>query len=184
MKKIFLLLLAVFVVISAANIPEHYQAIESQYPSYVDTNHYGLCLRASCDLDAGVIVATADFEKTDKDYRANDPREEYKYVALMHMDENGEPVWGRIRGKWAFCNHSCDPNCDLNAAGEIVTNRAIKAGEELTTSYDAYTPGFPWPESWNFECLCQSPNCKKIIKEYRMDIVYPSLSFSGVEISS
>lgn len=154
-------------------IPEHYKNREVQYPSYVDTNYYGLCLRASHDLPKGTIVATADLEKTDKPYIADHPSEEYKYVALMGVSPEGVPLWGKVRGKWAFCNHSCDPNCDINEKWEIVTNRDVKKGQELTTSYDAYVPNFPWPESWNFTCLCQAPECKKIIKEYRMDIVYP-----------
>lgn len=154
-------------------IPERYTRIETHFPSYVDHNHYGLCLRAAHDIPAGTTVATADLQKTDKPYIADHPSEEYKYVALMSVAPDGTPTWGKVRGKWAFCNHSCDPNCDINEKWEIVTNRLVRKGQELTTSYDAYVPNFPWPESWNFICLCKSSNCKKVIKEYRMDIVYP-----------
>lgn len=152
---------------------EQYSDIEPHYPSYVDSNHFGLCLRAAQDLKKGTVVATADLERTDKPYIAGHPSEEHKYVALIDVSKDGAPTWGRVRGKWAFCNHSCDPNCDIDAAWNIVTNRDIKKGQELTTSYDAFVPNYPWPETWNFECLCLAPNCKKIIKEYRMDIVYP-----------
>jgi SET domain-containing protein len=152
---------------------EKYRTIEPQYPSYIDRNHYGLCLRAARDLKKGTVVATADFEKTDKPYIADHSSDEHKYVALVAVSIDDVPTWGKVRGKWAFCNHSCDPNCDISDTFQIITNRDVQNGQELTTSYDAFVPNFPWQENWNFICLCEAKNCKKIIKEYRMDIVYP-----------
>jgi hypothetical protein len=152
---------------------EMYQMIEPHYPSYVDRNHYGLCLRAAHDLAKGTIVATADFEKTERPYIANHDSPDHKYVALMDVSAEGVPTWGKVRGKWAFCNHSCDPNCDISDSWQIITNRDVAKGHELTTSYDAFVPNFPWPQTWNFICLCEAPHCKKIIKEYRKDILYP-----------
>lgn len=151
-----------------------YNLIEPHYPSYVSQNYYGLCLRAVRDLKKGTIVATADFEQTDKAYIADHSDQEHKYVAVMQITQDGKPIYGRIRGKWAFCNHSCDPNCDISDTWEIITNRDVAKGQELTTSYDAFVDNLPWPESWNFKCLCEAPNCKKVIKEYRMDILYPT----------
>lgn len=153
--------------IEAANL------IEPHYPSYIDINHYGLCLRAAKDLPQGTIVATADFEPTDKTYIAGHPSEEYKYVAVMDVTADGTPIYGKVRGKWAFCNHSCDPNCTITDTWEIVTNRAVAQGEELTTSYDAFVHNLSWQENWNFDCLCNAYSCKKIICRYRMDMVYP-----------
>ena len=147
--------------------------IEPYFPSYVDQNHYGLCLRALEDLKKGTVVATGSLEKTDKHYIADHPDEAHKYVALMDVSKDGIPTYGNVKGKWAFCNHSCDSNCDISDTWEIVTNREIKKGEELTTAYDALVYNFPWPNSWNFVCLCASVTCKKVIKEYRMDIIYP-----------
>jgi hypothetical protein len=151
-----------------------YHLNEAEYPSYADYNHYGLCLRAKHDMPKNTIVATANFEKTDKPYIHNHDSPEHKYVALMDVTKDGTPVWGKVRGKWAFCNHSCDPNCDVSDSWKIITNRDVLKGQELTTSYNAYVANFPWQETWNFVCLCQSPNCKKIINEYRMDIMWPT----------
>jgi hypothetical protein len=152
---------------------EQSRMIEPQYPSYVDQNHYGLCLRAAYDLKKDTIVASADFEKTDKPYIAGHESAEHRYVALMQVNKEGIPTWGRVRGKWAFCNHSCDPNCDITDTWHITTNRDVEKGQELTTSYDAFVPHLPWQDTWNFVCLCNAPQCKKIIKEYRTDILYP-----------
>lgn len=150
--------------------------IEPQYPSYIDSNHLGLCLRASSDLAAGTVVATADRFEGALAYIAGCPDEKHKYVGLMRVTKSGELVWGTIRGKWAFCNHSCDPTCALNKSGQVVTRRAVCKDEELTTAYDAYIPGFAWPSYWNFECLCLSPVCRKQITGYRTDIIDPTVS--------
>ena len=150
-----------------------YNKREPQYPSYVDANDFGLCLRAAHDLEPGTIVATADFEKTDKIFIANSPREEDRYIAVMDVTPDGKPVNGKIRGKWAFCNHSCDPNCTISDTWSIITNRTVKQGDELTTAYDAYVDNCPWQQSWSFECKCNAAGCKKFIDRYRYDIVYP-----------
>lgn len=145
--------------------------IEPQYPSYVDQNHFGLCLRAKTDLPAGAVVATADFEPTDHPFVANSSDESYKYVAVMAVTKGWQPIYGRVRGKWAFCNHSCEPNCTLDANWQVITLRAVTANEELTTPYDFFVPSLPWQESWSFECLCQAPTCKKFINKYRADML-------------
>ena len=154
-------------------IIDRYRSIEPQYPSYVDHNEYGLCLRAADDLKKGTPVATADFEKTDKPYIANHSSEEHRYVALMAITSDGKPIWGKVRGKWAFCNHSCDPNCDISDTWHIITNRDVAKGQELTTAYDAFVSHFAWRDEETFICLCKAPNCKKVIKGYRTDIIYP-----------
>ena len=143
------------------------------YPSYPDNNSYGRCLRALEDLERGIVVATADLERTENAYIANHPLATHIHVALMDFTEKGEPVWGKVRGLWRFCNHSCDPNCDITDNWDIVTNRAIKKDEELTTAYDAFVDNFPWPQTWTFQCKCDAINCKRIINSYRTDIVYP-----------
>ena len=159
---------------------ERFSSIESQYPSYIDSNHLGLCLRSSRDLPAGTVVATADMIETDKPYIAGHPAEEHKYVGLMRVSKEGVPTWGKVRGKWAFSNHSCDPNCQLDNDHRMITRRSVKKGEELTTAYNAFIPNFPWPESWNFECLCGAQNCRKYINGYRTDILDP-LCYKALE---
>lgn len=53
-------------------------------------------------------------------------------------------------------NHSCSPNAAFNEAGMLIALRDIAADEEISFDYrQTPTPASPW----NFECLCQSPNC-------------------------
>lgn len=153
-------------------MPIKSELAEPHYLSYVDSNHLGLCLRAAEDLPAGIIVATADLEPCEEHYIADHPLAEFRYRAVMKVI-NGKPYYGNVRGKWAFCNHSCDPNCIVNEKFEVVTRRIVQKDEELTTSYDAYVDGLPWQENWNFICKCLSPHCVGIINKYRMDIQYP-----------
>lgn len=54
-------------------------------------------------------------------------------------------------------NHSCDPNCGMRNATQVVAMRAISVGEELTFDY-AMSDMAPYDE---FDCSCASPLCRK-----------------------
>jgi SET domain-containing protein len=56
-------------------------------------------------------------------------------------------------------NHSCDPNLGFFGQIGLVSMRVIETGEEVTFDY-AMSDGGPYDE---FECLCGSPNCRKIV---------------------
>lgn len=65
MQKMYVLVFAMGVCMANYSLDMHKNS-EPHYPSYVGSNHYGLCLRATTDLKKGALVATADFEKTEK----------------------------------------------------------------------------------------------------------------------
>jgi hypothetical protein len=144
-----------------------------EYPAYISYNNYGQCLRASNDLPAGTIVANADLEITNDHYIANHPDPKHRHVVLFAIDQHGKPIWARVYGTMALCNHSCNPNCMLNILWQVVTRRQVTKDEELTIAYDAYIPGITWQDNWTFVCYCNGPNCKKLIDKYRMDIISP-----------
>jgi hypothetical protein len=83
--------------------------------------------------------------------------------------------WLVPRTSARYLNHSCDPNCEFLATRDVVTRRAVAAGEELTISYDwadrtEYTrhPGhYFWDPRWTFACRCRSPRCLGLIDRYR-----------------
>ena len=54
-----------------------------------------------------------------------------------------------------YNNHSCDPNCGLRGEITFVAIRDIFPGEELTCDY-----AFIDNEDYEFECNCQSVNCR------------------------
>ena len=57
---------------------------------------------------------------------------------------------------FAFLNHSCDPNCQVDVqALQIVAIRAIKPAEELSFFY----PSTEWDMASGFHCWCGSTRC-------------------------
>ncbi|MBT4376833.1 SET domain-containing protein-lysine N-methyltransferase [archaeon] len=62
-------------------------------------------------------------------------------------------------------NHSCSPNCGFNNTFTLIAILDIDAGEELTFDY-----AFCETTNDEFECKCDSDNCRKIIKESDWEI--------------
>jgi D-alanine-D-alanine ligase len=56
-------------------------------------------------------------------------------------------------------NHSCDANCEYQGLN-VMTNRAIKKGQELTLDYAVFLDHTMEP----FECKCGSSKCRGLIK--------------------
>ena len=56
-------------------------------------------------------------------------------------------------------NHSCEPNCGMRNATQVVAMRDIEQGEELTFDY-AMSDMAPYDE---FDCGCGAPTCRKRI---------------------
>lgn len=139
---------------------------EPEYPSYISQNSFGSCLRATQNLESGTVVGTKNLTPTNNKFIANHPSPEYRHVMVMGFDNNQQPLWGRVQGKAAFVNHSCNPNCTIQK-DKVITTRRIKIDEELTISYDAFSPFIKWNSDWNFECGCGEKNCRKIIDSYK-----------------
>ena len=135
--------------------------------SHVGQNEYGLCLRATRDLDAAGVVVT-HFEGDVVPYKEI-PEDEIPYVLNL---ENGS--WMIPRTAARYINHSCDPNCTIDDHRCVVTIRPVAAGEELTFSYVLVDRGhyerspedFFWHERWTFDCRCGSPNCVGRVDRY------------------
>ena len=75
----------------------------------------------------------------------------------------------------AFANHSCEPNCQIIANYDGLTNVAtvlmltlvdVKIGDELTFDY-ATTETEVTEELHNVECLCKSTHCRGKITGFR-----------------
>lgn len=134
---------------------------DREYPSYVSTNSFGKTLRSNEDLPSGTIVTTLVTVPHDKEFRAGlDEPLEHRHVIW----NNGR--WYRVISNGAYCNHSCEPNCEIDNAN-VVTIRSVRAHDELTIAYDKPNGSNYWPETWNFTCLCGSNKCHKYIDRYR-----------------
>jgi hypothetical protein len=146
----------------AGNPTEHSAGV-----SHVAQNEYGLCLLATRDLDAGVVVA--QFRGDVMPYEEV-PEDEIRYV--LNTENGGWMVPRSIAVRSA--NHSCDPNCAIDDQLDLVTFRPVAAGQELTYHYvmvdrehhDQSPESFFWDERWTFDCRCGSPNCMGRVDHY------------------
>jgi uncharacterized protein len=62
-------------------------------------------------------------------------------------------------------NHSCDANCALVREAELIANRDIEAGEELTFDYSLTVGPSFYSWAWQMKCRCGSSNCRGLIRD-------------------
>ena len=67
-------------------------------------------------------------------------------------------LWDNDPSGWAPQNHSCNPNT-VYAGLNLIANRDIAAGEELTLDYAQLLD----ERAESFTCRCGAPNCRKIV---------------------
>lgn len=80
-------------------------------------------------------------------------------AALYQLD-----YWSAVAMPMHSTNHSCDPNAAFDQEGMLRALRAIAPHEEITYDYLL----IPIPAApWNFECACESSNCKGWIDAVR-----------------
>lgn len=68
-------------------------------------------------------------------------------------------LWDLQPEEWSPQNHSCDANCAYVGLN-VVTQKAIAKGEELTLDYATFLDHTMEP----FQCSCGAPNCRGLIK--------------------
>jgi uncharacterized protein len=61
-----------------------------------------------------------------------------------------------------YSNHSCDPNCALNAQLQLYALRDLKNGEELFWDYSTSM----LERHWTMTCACGSEQCRKLITDF------------------
>lgn len=61
-----------------------------------------------------------------------------------------------------YSNHSCEPNCALNARLELFALRDLLKGEELFWDYSTSM----LERHWTMGCVCGAPHCRKLITDF------------------
>ena len=61
-----------------------------------------------------------------------------------------------------FSNHSCNPNCGINADFEMITLKEILQGEELFWDYSTSM----LERHWTMQCHCGEKACRKIVTDF------------------
>lgn len=140
--------------------------LKETYPSIVVNNRYGASLAAAEDLEQGTVVEIlqgnlVQFHEI--------PPEDICYAYLL--DTNN---WLVPTNNTRYLNHSCSPNCRITDLLEVVTTQPVKAGEDLTISYNNVTfeelvrnpDAYIWDDRWTFECKCNAESCMGSIDRY------------------
>lgn len=70
---------------------------------------------------------------------------------------------------YRYFNHSCEPNCGLNPALDLVVINPVKEGEELCWDYSTSM----LERNWHAACHCGNALCRKVIGDF--DGLPPSL---------
>ena len=116
---------------------------------------------------------------TKVDIRKNTPIIEFfgQLHTLQTIPDPENPVYLQITNKWFigpsgqlddYINHSCNPNCYINAVGKRATLYSlydIKQNSELTFDYSLTSTESL--ESWSMDCRCGYIKCRKIISGYQ-----------------
>lgn len=63
-----------------------------------------------------------------------------------------------------YSNHSCNPNCAINANLEMMAIKKINADEELFWDYSTSM----LERHWTMQCACGEKNCRGIIQDFDM----------------
>lgn len=121
----------------------------------IGTSNFGKGLFATSDISAGTVVIPIKGKKL-KFRQTTILGNKESYPLQTDVDEYV------LSDPFAFCNHSCEPNCGLNADLELYALRDIKKGEELYWDYSTSM----LERHWEMPCHCGSVKCRKLIRDF------------------
>lgn len=120
-------------------------------------SRFGKGLFAKENLAAGTVLCSVlggremDFEMTKrlKDHESHALQIDYdRYILCLPP--------------FLYSNHSCNPNCGVNTAFEMITLRDIRKGEELYWDYSTSM----LERHWTLACSCGEKNCRKVVTDF------------------
>lgn len=109
---------------------------------------------AIAPIPAGMIVAT--FGGTLMDRVTFDRQNPDRRSRSIQIDDDAFLLGPVDREPGDAINHSCDPNCGMGGAAQVVAMRDIAVGEALTFDY-AMSDGSDYDE---FDCVCGNAVCR------------------------
>jgi uncharacterized protein len=105
-------------------------------------------------IPVGTIVATFGGTIVDRTSFESNPLEQRS--RSIQIDEDQFLLGPELREPGDSINHSCNPNCHLRNATQLIAMREIALGEELTYDY-ATSDASDYDE---FDCACGSDECR------------------------
>jgi SET domain-containing protein len=141
------------------------------YPSQVIDTPNGPALFAAENLPEGAVV-----EKLEGRIVTYSKIPETDLRNAIEIDDNR---WMVPQSSARHLNHSCDANCYIAKNLDVITQRKVAKGEELTIMYNEVTVDkfmrsqsvLPrWDERRSFNCRCGAANCIGRIDRYVVPI--------------
>ncbi|MBM3729994.1 MAG: SET domain-containing protein [Actinobacteria bacterium] len=112
---------------------------------------------AIAPIPAGTIVAA--FGGTPMDRATFDRQDPERRSRSIQIDDDTFLLGPVVREPGDAVNHSCEPNCGMCGAAQVVAMRDIAVGEALTFDY-AMSDGSNYDE---FDCVCGTTKCRSRI---------------------
>ena len=112
---------------------------------------------AIAPIAAGTIVVTFGGAQMNRGAFDNHPDE--RRMRSLQIELDSFLLGPEERQKGDAVNHSCDPNCGMGNATQLVAMRDIATGEEITFDY-AMSDASDYDE---FTCICATAHCRRSI---------------------
>jgi SET domain-containing protein len=141
----------------------------------IRNSKFGKGLFATQNIPAGTLICSI-----------TGPHLSFKETLLLgekesHCIQIGINEYILCEPPFLYSNHSCNPNCGINASFQLFALKNINPGEELFWDYSTSM----LERHWTMNCFCGSENCRKLITDFdflpselqetylRMNIVLP-----------
>jgi len=115
---------------------------------------------AIAPIDAGVIVVS--FGGAEMNRNAFNSHPDERRMRSLQIELDSFLLGPEVRQQGDAVNHSCNPNCGMGNATQLVAMRDIAAGEEITFDY-AMSDASDYDE---FACICATPQCRHNITSF------------------
>lgn len=129
----------------------------------IQKSKFGKGLFVTSDLRAGTILCNITGSLLT-----------FKQTVALHEREShclqiGHDQYILCEPPFLYSNHSCEPNCALNARLQLVALHDLTKGEELFWDYSTSM----LERHWTMACSCGSKQCRKIINDF--DLLHEDL---------
>ncbi len=112
---------------------------------------------AIAPIDAGVIVVS--FGGAEMNRKSFNKHPDERRVRSLQIELDSFLLGPEVRQQGDAVNHSCNPNCGMGNATQLVAMRDIAAGEEITFDY-AMSDASVLVE---LACICTTPQWRRNI---------------------
>lgn len=123
----------------------------------IKDSRFGKGLFAKKNIFAGTVLCKIPFDK-ELDFRSTILMKDTESHALQ-VDHDRYIL---CQPPFLYSNHSCNPNCGVNASFEMFCLKDIRNGEELFWDYSTSM----LERHWTMECGCGEKNCRRIVTDF------------------